>query len=51
MNIDSADTAEYLAKVTTLNFPDLGRLTAKGIRITVNSLKSKHSCGYDGMTT
>jgi len=51
MNIDSADTAQYLAKVIALHFPDIGRLTGKAIRITLNCLKSKHSCGYDGMTT
>jgi len=51
MNIDSADEAEYLAKVTAMNLPDIGRLTAKGIRITLNSLKSKHACGHDEMTT
>jgi len=51
MNIDSADAAEYLAKVIALNFPDIGRLTGKAIRITVNCLKSKHSCGYHEMTT
>ena len=47
----STDAAEYLAKVTAMNLPDIMRLTAKGIRIKVNYLKSKHSCGYDGMTT
>ena len=47
----SADAAEYLAKATAMNFPIIRRLTAKGIRNTVNCLKSKYSCGYDEMTT
>jgi len=48
---DSGDAAEYLSKATAMNFPDIMRLTAKGIRITENCLKSKHLCGYDEMTT
>jgi len=51
MTSDSGDAAEYLAKVTAMNFPDIMRLTTKGIRIALNCLKSKHSCGYDEMTT
>ena len=49
INIDSGDAAEYLAKATALNFPYIRLLTAKGIRITMNSLKLKHSRGYDEM--
>jgi hypothetical protein len=51
MNSDSADAAKYLSQATGMNFPDIMRLTAKGIIITVNSLKSKYSCGYDEITT
>jgi hypothetical protein len=51
VHTDSTEAAEYLAKGTATNFPDTMRLTAKGIRIKVNCLKSKHSCGYDEMTT
>jgi len=33
MNIDSADAAEYLAKVTALHFPDIGRLTERELEL------------------
>jgi len=39
LHSDSADAAEYPAKVTAMNFPDIMNLTAKEIRITVNCLK------------
>jgi len=48
---DRGDAAEYLAKATAMNFPDIMRLTAKRIRNTVNCLKSKPSRGYDEMRT
>ena len=51
MNSDNGDAAEYLAKGTDMNFPFIRSLTAKGIRITVTCIKSKHTCGYDEMTT
>jgi len=51
MNSDSGDATKYLAKATAVNFPDIRGLRAKGIRITMNSLKLKHSLGYDEMTT
>jgi hypothetical protein len=51
LHTDSGDAAEYLAKATAVNFPDIRRLTAKGLRITVNSLSLKHPRGYDEMKT
>jgi hypothetical protein len=51
MHSDSGDALEYLANVTAMNFPDMMRLTTMGFRYTVNSLKSKHSRGYDEMKT
>jgi hypothetical protein len=51
MHSDSADSAQCLGEATAMNFADIMRLTAKGNRIRVNCLKSKHSCCYDEMTT
>jgi hypothetical protein len=39
LHSDSAGAAEFLSQATAMNFPDIMRLIAKGIIITVNSLK------------
>jgi len=51
MHSDSGDAKEYLDKTTAMNFPDIVHLRETGIRITLNCLKSKYSCGYDEIET
>jgi len=51
MICDRGEAGKCLSKATAMIFPDICRLTAKGIRITANYKKSKHSSVYDEMTT